>query len=92
MCGHKILGIPENATMDDVKRAYRKLALQYHPDINKTEEAAKKMKLINKAYGVLTGKIKSDVVKPAPQPEVRYYTYTVRYGWYSTGTGSSSTF
>ena len=32
---YKILGIPETASTDDVKRAFRKLAKQYHPDINK---------------------------------------------------------
>ena len=52
---YKILGVPRNATEDDIKKAYRKLAMQYHPDRNqgKEEWANEKFKEINEAYGVL---------------------------------------
>ncbi len=52
---YKILGVPRNATDDEIKKAYRKLAMQYHPDRNPGREkwANEKFKEINEAYGVL---------------------------------------
>lgn len=51
---YKTLGVSKNATPDELKRAYRKLALQYHPDKNKSKEAESKFKEINQAYEVLS--------------------------------------
>jgi curved DNA-binding protein len=50
-----ILGVPRNASDTDIKKAYRKLAMQYHPDRNPGKEkwANEKFKEINEAYGVL---------------------------------------
>ncbi len=50
---YSILGVSKSASAEELKRAYRKLALQYHPDRNKTKEAEEKFKEINKAYEVL---------------------------------------
>jgi curved DNA-binding protein len=52
---YRILGIPRNAPDGEIKKAYRKLAMQYHPDRNpgKEEWANEKFKEINEAYGVL---------------------------------------
>ena len=52
---YQILGVPRNATDEEIKRAYRKLAMQYHPDRNPGKEkwANEKFKEINEAYGVL---------------------------------------
>ena len=52
---YRTLGIPENASDGEIKKAYRKLAMQYHPDRNpgKEEWANEKFKEINEAYGVL---------------------------------------
>lgn len=49
-----VLGVGKNATDDEIKSAYRRLAKKYHPDLNKTEEAANKFKEINEAYEVLS--------------------------------------
>lgn len=50
---YEILGVAKEATQDEVKKAYRKLALQYHPDRNKTKEGEEKFKEVTKAYEVL---------------------------------------
>ena len=47
------LGVDKNASADEIKRAYRKLAKQYHPDVNKEPGAEEKFKEINEAYDVL---------------------------------------
>jgi len=48
------LGVSESASADEIKKAYRKLARKYHPDINKDESAVEKFKEINAAYEVLS--------------------------------------
>lgn len=50
---YKILGVPRNASAEEIKRAYRRLARKYHPDINKSSEAEQKFKEIQEAYEVL---------------------------------------
>ncbi len=52
---YQILGVSANASQEEIKAAFRKLAFQYHPDVNPGEEkqAGEKFKEINEAYGVL---------------------------------------
>jgi DnaJ family protein B protein 6 len=53
---YKVLGVPEDAEQDQIKKAYKKLALQWHPDKNpdKVKEAEEKFKEIGEAYSVLS--------------------------------------
>lgn len=62
---YEILGLPRNASTDDIKSAFRKLARQYHPDVSKEQDAEEKFKEINEAYGVLSD----------PQKRARYDQY-----------------
>src|SRR6266436_4705031 len=52
---YEILGVPRTASEDDIKKSFRKLARQYHPDVAKTKKGAEdKFKEINEAYEVLS--------------------------------------
>jgi molecular chaperone DnaJ len=62
---YEILGVPRNASIEDIKAAFRKLARQYHPDVSKEPDAEEKFKEINEAYGVLSD----------PQKRARYDQY-----------------
>ncbi len=55
---YEVLGVSRDAAGPDIKRAYRKLAMQYHPDVCKDADAADKIKDINTAYEVLSDEAK----------------------------------
>ena len=56
---YKILGVDKNASQDEIKSAFRKLAKKYHPDLNKDNpEAANKFKEVGEAYSVLSDESK----------------------------------
>jgi DnaJ-class molecular chaperone len=77
---YEILEVDKNATQEEIKKAYRKLSLKYHPDKNQgNKEAEEKFKEINKAYQILS------------DPETRN-TYDI-YGeeFESMGTSSGDT-
>ena len=57
---YETLGVNDKASADEIKKAYRKLARKYHPDVNKDESAIDKFKEINAAYEVLSDKKKKD--------------------------------
>ena len=50
---YETLGVARNATQDDIKRAYRKLARKYHPDVSKEADAEARFKELGEAYAVL---------------------------------------
>jgi len=51
---YEILGVSRNASSDDLKQAFRRLARKYHPDVNKQADAEERFKEINEAYAVLS--------------------------------------
>ena len=58
---YKILGLTKGASDDDIKKAYRKLALKFHPDKNKEASAEEKFKEVAEAYEILSDAKKKDI-------------------------------
>uniref|UniRef100_A0A182NK77 J domain-containing protein n=1 Tax=Anopheles dirus TaxID=7168 RepID=A0A182NK77_9DIPT len=58
---YKVLGVAKSATDDEIKKAYRRLALKYHPDKNKSPQAEERFKEVAEAYEVLSDKKKRDM-------------------------------
>lgn len=58
---YEILGVSKSSSKDDIKKAYFKLAKQYHPDVNKSPEAKEKFSLINEAYETLSDDNKKEI-------------------------------
>ena len=76
---YQVLGVSPDASDEEIKRAYRKLAKQYHPDANPGDEyAAKKMQEINDAYD----RIKNPQKQPGPGSSQGYNPYGQGYGGY----------
>ena len=76
---YEVLGLQKGASEDEIKRAFRKLAIKYHPDKNQgNKEAEEKFKDINEAYQVLSD----------PEKKARYDQYgTVDFDGSGFGSG-----
>ncbi|MGH3779565.1 MAG: DnaJ domain-containing protein, partial [Pseudonocardiaceae bacterium] len=59
---YAILGVPRDASAEQIKRAYRKLARELHPDVNPDAEAQQRFQTITAAYEVLTDPQKRQIV------------------------------
>lgn len=70
---YEILGVSRNATDEEIKRAFRRLAFQYHPDHNKQPGAEEKFKEINEAYEVLSD--------PEKRANYNRYGHVATQGW-----------
>jgi len=79
---YDILGVSKNASKEEIKKAYRKLALEHHPDRNKSSDASEKFKEINEAYEVL-----SDHKKKETYDQFGHAAFDPRYGGAGAGAG-----
>lgn len=71
---YEVLGVDRNASQDEIKRAFRKLAFKYHPDRNKASDAEEKFKEVSEAYAVL-----SDPEKKAQYDQFGHAGFSGRY-------------
>ena len=65
---YQVLGVPRDASAEQIKKAYRKLAMKYHPDVADTPDAAEKFKEIGEAYEVLHDSHKRSVYDRGGDP------------------------
>ena len=79
---YKILGVKKDASADEIKKAYRRLARQHHPDVSKSADATKRFKEVNEANEVLSD----------PEKRKRYDTLGPQWEQYARGTGNGGGF
>lgn len=76
---YKVLGVAKGATPEEIKKAYRKHARQYHPDVNKSADASKKFKEVNEANEVLSD----------PEKRTRYDQLGPDWARYASGAAAA---
>ena len=81
---YKILGVDKNATQDEIKKVFRALAQQYHPDKNSDPGAEEKFKEINEAYEILRDKEK----RAEYDRHLQFYENASMHGGFRHGFGS----
>ena len=80
---YEVLEVSKGASEEDIKKAYRKLAKKYHPDLNPNDKTAEaKFKEVNEAYEVLSDQDKRERYDRFGQPEATPTAHTVR-AWIS---------
>src|SRR3989338_9320173 len=79
---YETLGVSKTASASEIKSAYRRLALKWHPDRNKTPEAEKKFKEINQAFEVL-----SDSKKKTLYDQVGHEAFTAKGAGFGNASG-----
>jgi len=65
---YEVLGVDRNASPDEIKKAYRRLARELHPDVNPSPEASERFKLVTHAYDVLSDPREREQYDLGPQP------------------------
>lgn len=89
---YDVLEVPRNSSIDVCKKAFRRLAHKYHPDVCNDTDASSKFIRAKKAIDIILGKEKSEDEK-LKEPVVYYQSVRVWYCWggYSNSAGSSTT-
>jgi len=67
---YKLLGVKQDATSQEIKKAYHKLALKYHPDKNRASNAQEKFRAVNEAYEVLKDDHKRELYNKFDLPQI----------------------
>lgn len=95
-CPYSTLGVKANASDNDIKQAYRKLVLQYHPDVNHASNAERRFMSIQQAYELLTGKARGADGRDGQRGDWAFHDWywsfmqKRRWGNYKKGAGATS--
>lgn len=86
----RVLGVGPNASQRDVKMAYRRLALQFHPDVCKGEKRDVRFLELNRAYESLMDLLGSGAQTPSREVHSSYYENSSNYSYYPPQRSSST--
>jgi DnaJ-class molecular chaperone len=74
---YKILGLPNDATEEQIKKKYKKLALQFHPDKNPDPSSAEKFSEISEAYKALTSETDDEIFREFPELNIIFKMFGI---------------